>query len=311
MGLAPNVPSIVALRFIQGLLSGTVAAASALVAATVPRDKMPFAMGLLMVAVFGGSTIGPLLGGSLADIFGYKITFFVTGGLLLAGGLVVLFFVTEKFERPAPGQGVSLRSLWHLAKSREMLPLLIALGALQMGPQMIQPVIPVFMRELDPAGKAATLSGLTFSLLGVVAAISAFIAGRLGKRISLKKMLIFSCLGTGLLYLPPIWAGTATQLLLFIAMTGLMKGGLMTSSNALVSLSVSQSEQGIAFGLAQSANSIGNGFGPLIGGVLTPLVGLRAVFGVASGLFLVTGLTVSKLLAASAGGGSSQKKKAN
>ena len=51
-GLAPNIYYVIALRFAQGLFSGTVAAASALVAASIPNNKMPFAMGLLMVAVF-------------------------------------------------------------------------------------------------------------------------------------------------------------------------------------------------------------------------------------------------------------------
>jgi DHA1 family multidrug resistance protein-like MFS transporter len=258
---------------------------------------MPFAMGLLMVAVFGGSTFGPLLGGLLADIVGYKATFYITGGLLFSGGLIVLFFVRERFERPAAGQGVSVGRLWRLAKSREMLPLLMTLCALHIGPRMIEPIIPVFIRELDPESMAATASGLAFCLMGVLAAISSTAAGRLGGRITLKKILFFSCLGTGLLYLPPIWAGTVTQLVIFIALTGLLKGGLMTSSNALVGLSVSQREQGIAYGIAQSANALGNGLGPLIGGILAPLLGLRLIFGVGAALFMLISVAVAKLLA--------------
>ena len=71
----------------------------------------------------------------------------------------------------------------------------------------------------------------------------------------------------------------------------------MTSSNALVGLSVSPSQQGIAYGLAQSASALGNGLGPLIGGSLAPLMGLRPVFGVAGGLFMLIGVAVAKLLA--------------
>ena len=70
----------------------------------------------------------------------------------------------------------------------------------------------------------------------------------------------------------------------------------MTSSNALVGLSVSQSQQGIAYGLAHSANSLGFGLGPLIGGGLAPLLGLRPIFGVAGGLFMLVGVALTKLL---------------
>jgi DHA1 family multidrug resistance protein-like MFS transporter len=297
IGLAPNIYYIVALRFAQGLLSGTVAAASALVAASTPRNKIPFAMGLLMVAVFAGTSFGPLMGGFMADIVGYKTAFFITGGLLFSGGLIVLFLVKEKFERPAKGQSASLSSLLRLAKSKEMLPLLLALFALHAAPNIITPIISLFIRELNPEGMAATASGLAFSFMGMVAAVSAIITGRLGGRISLKKILVIACLGTGLLYLPPMWAQTVTQLITFIALTGLFKGGLMTSSNALVGLSVPRDQQGIAYGLAQSANALGNGLGPLIGGSLAPLIGLRSVFGVTGGFFMLTGVAVSKLLA--------------
>jgi len=296
IGLAPNIYYVIALRFVQGLLSGTVAAASALVASLTPRNKMPFAMGLLMVAVFVGTSFGPLAGGFIADSVGYKAAFFITGGLLFSGGLIVLFFVKEKFERPAKGQSPSLSGLLRLAKSREMLPLLLALSALYAAPQMITPIISLFIRELDPSGMAATMSGLAFGLMGVVAAISAIITGRLGEHITLKKILVISCLGTGLLYLPPMWARTVTQLIIFIALTGLFKGGLMTSSNALVGLSVPRSQQGIAYGLAQSAKALGIGLGPLIGGSLAPLMGLRPVFGVAGGFFMLIGVAVGKLL---------------
>ena len=296
IGLAPNIYYIVGLRFIQGLLSGTVAAASALVAASAPRDKMPLAMGLLMVAVFMGTSIGPLLGGLLADSVGYKTTFFITGGLLFLGGLIVLLFVKEKFERPTAGQRPSLSSLLRLAKSKEMLPLLLALSALHAGPRMVTPIISLFIRELDPKGMAATASGLAFCFMGVISAVSAIIAGRLGGHISLKKILVISCLGTGLLYLPPMWARTVTQLVIFIALTGLLKGGLMASSNALVGLSVPQNQQGVAYGLAHSANAFGGGLGPLIGGSLAPLLGLRPVFGVTAGFFVLIGVAVRKLL---------------
>ena len=295
-GLSPNVYFIVGLRFAQGLLSGTVAAASALVAAITPREKMPFAMGLLMVAVFSGTTFGPLLGGLAADNFGYQTAFFITGACLFSGGLIVSIFVKEKFERPPRGQAASLGSLWRLARSREMLPLLGVLFALFAGPQIVSPVLSLFIRELNPEGAAATVSGLAYSLMGIVAAGSAMVASRLGQRITLKKMLVFSCLGTGLLYLPPMWAGTITQLLIFIALLGLFKGGITTSSNALVGLSAPRSQQGIAYGVAQSANSLGMGIGPLIGGILAPLIGLRGVFGVTGGLFMLISAAIAKLL---------------
>jgi len=132
--------------------------------------------------------------------------------------------------------------------------------------------------------------------MGMVAAISSVVVGRLGEHISLKKILVFSCLGTGLLYLPPMWATTVAQLLIFITLTGLLKGGLMMSANSLVSLSVSQGQQGIAYGLSASAQALGGGLGPLIGGSLASLLGFKPIFGVAGGLFVLVAVLIIKLL---------------
>lgn len=296
-GLSPNVYYFIGLRFTQGLLSGTVAAASALVSAMTPRDRIPFAMGLLMAAVYGGTTLGPLLGGLLADIVGFRTTFFITGALLFFGGLIVLLFVKETFEFPAKGQYVAFGGVLRLVVSREMLPLLMVISALYIGPQMVVPVIPLLVKELSYGGSVATTAGLAFALLGGIAAISSFAASRWGRRISLRKILIFSCVGTGLLYLPPIWTQTVAQLLPLVGLTGLLIGGIITSSNALVGLSVPLSQQGIAYGLSASATSLGYGLGPLVGGSLASFIGLRPVFGVAGGLFILVGVLARRLIA--------------
>jgi DHA1 family multidrug resistance protein-like MFS transporter len=295
MGFAPNIYFLIGLRWCQGLVTGTMAASSALATAMTPRNRISFAIGLITVAVFGGSSLGPLLGGVVADYLGYRATFYVSGGLLLLGGLIILLGVREKFERPARGEGVSLRNMLRLAGSKEMLPLLIALCLLGIGPAMVSPLISLLVKELNPEGQAATAAGLTFSLMGVAAAISSVVSGRLGERISLRKIMIISCLGTGLFYLPPMWAGSVGQLLTFLALTGLLRGGLTTSSNSLVGLLAVQSQQGVAYGLSQSASSLGSGLGPLIGGSLAQLLGLKPIFAVTAGLHVLVAVFIALL----------------
>jgi DHA1 family multidrug resistance protein-like MFS transporter len=289
--LAPNIYLFVTLRFIQGLFAGTVPAASALVASTTPRDRTPFAMGLLMLAVFCGNTVGPSIGGFLGDVFGFRTSFFIASGLLLIAGMVVSMLVKEKFERPVKEN--SLGDVWRLLGSRTVLPLLATICVVGMSQQVIQPIITLYIEELDPAGSASTTAGLAFALLGLTAAASSVISGRLSRRISLRKILAFSCLGAALLNLPPIWATTASQLVVLVGSMGLFQGANMTSTYALIGLSLPVSQQGIAYGLSQSAVSLGNGLGPIIGGGLVSFLGLRYVFAVSTGLFLVASLLVT------------------
>ena len=102
MAVVPNVYWLVILRAITGLFGGSMAAASALVASTTPREKIPYAMGILMMAIFGGSAFGPLIGGLMADALGYRSIFYVVAAVYFAGGLTVRF-LPEKILFRYPG----------------------------------------------------------------------------------------------------------------------------------------------------------------------------------------------------------------
>jgi MFS family permease len=173
--------------------------------------------------------------------------------------------------------------------------------ALNAGPSMVGPIVPLFIQQLNPLGEAATSAGIAFTLAGIAAAISATIAGRLTTRVPLKTILLFSCLGTCLAYIAPMTATNVTQLTVYIALRGLLNGGIMTATYALLSMSVSPGQQGIVFGLGQSANSLGGGIGPTIGGALGSALAFRWVFGFTAGMYLLTALLVIKVLPKRAG----------
>jgi DHA1 family multidrug resistance protein-like MFS transporter len=298
--IVPNIYVFTFFRMLQGLFTGTITAASALIAVTTPREKLPFSMGVLMGAVFSGFTIGPLAGGFLADSLGFEATFAITSGLLLIGGLIITLFVKENFQRPAAIRSNPLPDLLRLAISPEILPLLMVIAAINLGPQIISPVVSLVISQLS-SGDAASSAGMAMALMGVVTVISSLVIGRLHGRFSTKRILIFCCLGTGLLYLPPMWAHTELLMILAIGLTGLLVGGIFTASNSLVGLAVPVTQQGIAYGLSQSANSLGSGVGPFIGGGLAPVIGLRPIFGVTAGVFVLVGCLAIRLIPERAG----------
>ena len=78
MGRVQSVEALVLLRALQGLITGTVSANNALVASVTPRDRMGFAMGTIQVGLWGGIALGPIIGGTLADAFGFRLPFTVT-----------------------------------------------------------------------------------------------------------------------------------------------------------------------------------------------------------------------------------------
>jgi len=75
-----NPTELLILRFLQGATSGTVAAATSLVAAETPRSRVGWALGVVTSAVALGGAIGPVVGGIAGSLFGLRLVF-LGGGI--------------------------------------------------------------------------------------------------------------------------------------------------------------------------------------------------------------------------------------
>jgi MFS transporter, DHA1 family, multidrug resistance protein len=109
-GLVTAPWQLLVLRTLQGCITGTIAAATILVASVAPREEVGYSLGLLQMAIFLGASIGPLIGGVIADLVGRRVNFFVTSILLLAAGIIVARFadipkylVAYEFSEPHDG----------------------------------------------------------------------------------------------------------------------------------------------------------------------------------------------------------------
>jgi MFS family permease len=101
MGLAASPQQLVLLRILQGGLCGTVAAAVTLVSTSTPDENLGTALGVMQTSQFVGQAMGPVIGGVLADAFGYRAVFPISSLLMAISLLLVVFLVREKFEAPA------------------------------------------------------------------------------------------------------------------------------------------------------------------------------------------------------------------
>ena len=105
MGMARTPTQLVILRVIQGCVTGTPAAASALVATGSPKNRLAYGLGLLQTGLFIGSSLGPMLGGYIADAFSYRATFFVSASIVALSVLITVFMVKEPEESVATEPG--------------------------------------------------------------------------------------------------------------------------------------------------------------------------------------------------------------
>jgi DHA1 family multidrug resistance protein-like MFS transporter len=302
MSLSQNIWQFMGLRLVQGAMTGVVAAASALAISFVPRNRIGSALGLIQMSSFAGNAVGPSLGGFTADHFGYRISFVASGCLFMLAGVLTILFVRENFVPPPPdamrpGLGGILRDIRSRGADKQLLIMMVVLFSANFGVNVVQPMLPLFVQYIDPAESAATVTGVIFTVAGIVAAVSSLVWGRLGDRIGYRRLLIGMALGAGLIYIPQALVTSAIQLIVLRGILGIFDGGLLPSANALIASSTPPSERdqgggghtahGTTYGLVYLANGMGFALGPLAGGVIAATLGLRNVFFLTAAILLV------------------------
>lgn len=282
-GLAQEPWQILALRMIEGAFTGTVAACTALVATSAPREKLGYALGMIQTAVFAGASFGPFLGGLLAAHVGYRPTFFIGAGFLGLGGLIVYFTVQERFT-PAP-RG-ELRGFAALRASREwllgstMVLMMVVLFVSRFAQQATRPVTPLFISEIGDLtdARAASVTGLAYGLLGVTSALSSILLGQRSDRIGHQRILIVSTVISGLVFLPMALINAPWQMVVLQALFGIGAGGLIPAANAIIANHTPPERRGSIFGVTASIGSLGSFLGPLAGAAIATSIGFPATF---------------------------------
>lgn len=295
MGVATAPWHLLALRFLEGALTGTVTASIALVASGAPKDRLGFNLGLVQTSVFSGASLGPFFGGLLADQIGFRPTFLVSALILGSAGMIVLFFVQEDFQPVAKTTGEPKRS-WRESSSWLLVPILLAmivvLFSVRFSQMGVRPILPLYVEHVGglsgEAGeaRAASLAGLALGLLGLTSAAASVYLGRRGDRVGHRRVLLASLFAAGVLYLPMAAVSDVWQLILLQGLFGIAAGGLIPAANAIIASTTSKERRGVTFGVAAAAGSLGGFFGPLAGSFTAATLGFRATF-LGTGLVLL------------------------
>jgi DHA1 family multidrug resistance protein-like MFS transporter len=296
MGFVHNVQQLVILRAIQGALTGTVTAATTLVASSAPRERSGYALGLLQMAVWGGSSVGPLLGGVVADSWGYRAAFWVTGALLLVAGITVWRYIEEDFTAPVRSKGSPDDGFWYglrlVVRDRDLLSLFSVRFIVRTATRLMGPILPLFVQSLVPlATRIASLTGLVTGTSAATSAGGAITLGRASDRIGYRKVLLVCTVGVAIVFVPQFFVTTPWQLLLLQGAMGFVMSGVLASISALMANLAPEGHQGAVYGVDASVVSMANAVGPMLGASIAALFGLRAPFLLAAGaFFLAAGL---------------------
>ncbi|WP_029508450.1 multidrug efflux MFS transporter, partial [Paucilactobacillus suebicus] len=289
-GLVSNVWQLFALRFIQGIFTGYVSNANALLATETPKEKSGQALGTLMAGLTGGSLIGPLLGGFLASAFSYRITFFITGGILLVVFITSVLFVHETDFKPVPAKKLTnTRGVIKALKDPQMIfGMLLTTLIIQATNNSITPIISLYVRELmHHSGNVTMVSGVVAAVPGIATMAAAPIFGRLGDRIGTERILSIGFILAICFFLPTAFVTNVWQLGILRFLVGISDATMIPQVQTLLAKNTPVEVTGRIFSWNQSFQYIGNVVGPMIGAYVSGIFDYGGVFIVTAILVLL------------------------
>lgn len=234
-----------------------------------------------------GGVLGPLFGGLLADQFGMRASFFIAGGALFIISCVILFYIKEEPRKPNPNAKPVKVWDFSLLKIPAVKRMLICAGIVQMSILLTQPIMPLYVAELQGSmDKIVLVSGIVFSIVGVSGVIASPIWGILGQNWGYRQVLYLALFGSAVFGIVQVIPSSLEGFTIWRFIGGLTFAGIFPAINVVLTISTSPADKGRVFGLSYLAQQIGSVMGPIFGGMLAAAFSYKIIIG-ASGAILL------------------------
>ncbi|WLR52222.1 MFS transporter [Bacillus tianshenii] len=288
LGFATGPVQLLLLRLLNGVVSGFIPASIGLVATNTPKEHTGYALGTLQSGAVAGSIIGPLFGGAMAEAFGFRMIFNITGICVLVAATVVLLFVKE-IEKPTGDvpKSNALKDFKRVTVHKPMIALFFAAFLIQLAMLGVNPMIPLFVQELASGENIAFLAGAATAVMGFANMMASPQLGKLADRTNRQKVLFFSLSGAAIASIPVAFVSDLWQLFVLRFMIGLFAGGLLPTVNSIIKQLSPQGMESRTYGFSNSFVYLGNMLGPILAGWLSAGIGIRGVFVFSAIIFFV------------------------
>jgi DHA1 family multidrug resistance protein-like MFS transporter len=160
------------------------------------------------------------------------------------------------------------------------------------GMSQIAPVLPLYIKQLGVHDLASIerLSGIAFGATFIVSALFSPVWGLAADKFGRKPMLLRASLGMSVIIFSMGFAGTVPQLIVLRLLQGVITG-YGTACITLIATQTPREQAGWALGTLATASIAGSLLGPLLGGYLEEITGLRSIFWITGALMMITFLT--------------------
>ena len=272
---APNMLYLTLGRFLQGAaVALTLPIATAYVGDIAPAEKRGTLMGIFNLSMTSSIGLGPLVGGWLSDQYGMEFSFYWMCLLnALACGLVLVLLPSSHSTGKAAVRQASYRQL--LARPRvKGLALYRVVNTIQMG--LWFSFLPLLGTEILNINH--TMIGWALACYMLVSSLVQVPFGRMADRFSKRLLIITSGLIGSFVFSFMFFVWTFWHLLLIAAVTGAMGAMAMPALNAMAAEEGQDGNMGAVMGMLNMAMSVGMMLGPVLGGLVLDVSGLRPLF---------------------------------
>lgn len=290
MGLVQNVWQLLLLRMLQGVFAGFISNSNALVATETPKTNSGQALGTIASATTAGTLLGPLVGGALTSIFSYRITFMITGGLLLLCSILVLFFVHEDDFKPVTAKKLDKASgvIKSLRSPHLIFGLLLTTLIIQAANNSINPIVSLYVRQLlNGHNNVVFISGVIAALPGIATFLVASRFGALGDKIGTHKIIVAGFIAASIFFFLTAFVRNTVELGILRFLVGFSDACLFPQVQTMLTKNSPAAVTGRIFSWNQSAMYIGNIVGPLLGSFVSGMFNYSMVFIVTTVIVLI------------------------
>jgi DHA1 family multidrug resistance protein-like MFS transporter len=290
MGVAEGVNGLIVGRAITGLAAGTWVPLVVGFSSLFPPHEAVRASAMLALVGSVGCMLATGVTGSLNELGGYPLAFFLAAGAAVLAIVIVL----PAREKRHPPQRPSVAAIGSLITRRDvLLPSLLAALSQYANWTTTFGFMPILARQLGATDVAQSmLMSMNIGVVMLGNLVATTIVSRIGGRRLVYLSFVLLSTGIGGAALAP------SLPLLFAAQfcIGLARG---IGYPVLMGMSIQQiadAERTTAMGLHQGVYAIGMFGGPWLSGRLADAMGIRPTFGVTAFFCLVLGLFVTRFL---------------
>ena len=279
MGLVNHIWQLVALRALQGLFTGTITASTTFIAANTPKERLTYALGVISSSNFLGYSLGPLVGGFIAEAFGYRTSFFAGAGLMLLGLVLVVYLVRE--DKNSYGKKLykpGMKPKWNNIFTPYIILLLFMLFFQRISRSVFSPYMPLYVQGVLGGIKgAAQTTGAINGIVGFATATAGIIFGRLGDRINKMKLSICLLASGVILSFGLYFTNTLPMFIGFYGLLFFLIGGIEPVITSSTAAKTPASQRGFLFGIQGLAGSIGWIMSPVLGSWISITYEIKAI----------------------------------